>query len=216
MAQTNPLQDFEDDDVDFGDVNELNTSGISDLRWERVRTGVDIRDLIYLLHSRRGSVIRCPFHGRDSKPSFNIYTGTNTAFCFGCPEGDGFWDTIKLVARTMDISRTKALRWLEREYGLPALAGEEPPDHEEPLDLDAALADEPEDNTILLEVDDLRDCYIRMARDLVLERAGDGDAVATARALHERFFEAVRRADVVPLARFVGVDAVRAAIKAKP
>ena len=43
-----------DDDVDFGDVEELKAGHghghISDARWERARSEVDARDVIFMLH----------------------------------------------------------------------------------------------------------------------------------------------------------------------
>ena len=118
-----------DDDVDFGDAGELAAGGnrISDARWERARSEVDARDVIFMLHDRRGNPMSCPFHGRDSKPSFYYFPENNTCFCYGCPDGDGYWDNVKVVARTLEITRPQALRWLEREFHLPPMGAEQEP-----------------------------------------------------------------------------------------
>ena len=153
----------------------------------------------------------CPFHGRDSKPSLYYYLENNTFFCFGCPDGDGYWDNIKLVARSLEITRPQALRWLEAEFHLPPMA-----DEQKPFDLDSVeglvvLEEEEEDPEppLLLNVEDLRAPYVAAARRLVWAQAGTSDAAPTARELLERFYRAIRAGDPVPLARIVGADVVR-------
>lgn len=203
-----------DDDVDFGDANELRVEGISDARWERVRTVIDVRDVLYMLHNRRGSPMSCPFHGRDSKPSFNIYIESNDCFCWGCPDGEGYWDNVRIVARTLEISRPQALRYLEREFKLPKL--EEDP-NDLAVDLDELPDEEEDDETpsMLLTFADIAPAFITTARKLIKSAAGTTESVPTATTLLECYFTAEKHEDPLPLARVVGSETVRALIKKK-
>jgi hypothetical protein len=208
-----------DDDVDFGDAGELAAGGnrISDARWERARSEVDARDVIFMLHDRRGNPMSCPFHGRDSKPSFYYFPENNTCFCYGCPDGDGYWDNVKVVARTLEITRPQALRWLEREFHLPPMG-----DEQEPVDLDSdeglVIVDETEEvepAENLLQAEDLRSAYVGTARRLVKSQAGTSEGYPLSQELLERFFTALKRNDPVPLAQVVGAEAVRSLIRSK-
>ena len=208
-----------DDDVDFGDVEELKAGHghISDARWERARLEVDARDVIFMLHDKRGNPMSCPFHGRDSKPSFYYFPENNTCFCWGCPDGDGYWDNVKIISRTLEITRPQALRWLEREFHLPSLG-----DEQDPVDLDSdaglVIVDETEEiepDENLLQAADLRPLFVSTARRLVRSNAGTTDALPVAAELLERFFTALKRNDPVPLAQVVGAEAVRSLIRSK-
>jgi hypothetical protein len=203
-----------DDDVDFGDANELRVEGISDARWERVKTQIDVRDVLYMFHNRRSSPMSCPFHGRDSKPSFYVYIENNDCHCFGCPDGDNYWDNVKIVARTLEINRPQALRYLEREFKLPKL-------EEDPNDLAVDLDDLPEDDeedeapSPLLTFADIAPAFIATARKLIKAAAGTTESVPTATTLLECYFTAEKHDDPLPLARVVGAETVRALIKKK-
>ncbi len=96
--------------------------GINPLRIERVRDEIRFDDLVADITGRTGDKISCPFHGRDSDPSFTIYRGTNSAFCFGCPAGKGYFDHIKFVKEYYGITWVQALKWIEKEYKLPEIA----------------------------------------------------------------------------------------------
>ena len=210
-----PVLGQEDDDVEFGDVEEMKIQGISQERWDRVRDQVDIRDVIYSLHNRRGNPISCPFHGRDSKPSFNIYPQTNTCFCFGCPDGDGYWDNIKIVSRTMELSKSMALRWIEREFHLEPLA-EGASDRAVDLDMDEEEEEEPE---IELELEDLAPAYMRYARKLIQDNPTGPDTASLALELIERYFTAEYTNEPIILARvidkFFGREAIQELVAAK-
>lgn len=202
-----------DEDVDFGDANELRVEGISEARWDRVKTQIDVRDVVYMLHNRRGSPISCPFHGRDSKPSFYFYLENNDCHCFGCPDGDNYWDNVKIVARTLEISRSQALRYLEREFKLPKL-------EEDPADIAVDLDEEPEEDedeqpTMLLTFEDIAPAFVTTARKLIKSTAGTTESVPTATTLLECYFTAEKHEDPLPLARVVGAETVRALIKKK-
>lgn len=202
-----------DEDVDFGDANELRVEGISEARWDRVKTQIDVRDVVYMLHNRRGSPISCPFHGRDSKPSFYFYLENNDCHCFGCPDGDNYWDNVKIVSRTLEISRSQALRYLEREFKLPKL-------EEDPADFAVDLDEEPEEDedeqpTMLLAFEDIAPAFVTTARKLIKSTAGTTESVPTATTLLECYFTAEKHEDPLPLARVVGAETVRALIKKK-
>ena len=96
--------------------------GINPERWERARDDVLFEDVVSDLTGSRSSVIRCPFHGRDSRPSFQLYPRTNSAFCFGCPPGSMYYDSVTFVSKYLEISRVQALRWIEKNFDLPKLA----------------------------------------------------------------------------------------------
>jgi hypothetical protein len=213
-------QQFEDDDVDFGDPEVLKQDVIPTGRWERARDEIDVRDVIDHLYGKRGSPMSCPFHGRDSKPSFYIFMENNTCFCFGCPGDDGYWDNIKIVSRSLEIPKGQALRWLEREYNLPPWEGGDSP-YEEILDLDAfgGEVEEEEPNTAdpvyNLNVADLEAPFIRVAAAMVRQQAGTTEAVPVALSLVERLFQAQHDDDPMPLAKVLGADAVRHLVRTK-
>jgi hypothetical protein len=121
-------------------------------RWERVRTEIRFEDVVSEVAGISGSTsIRCPFHGRDSTPSFFLYKGTNDGWCFGCPPKEQYYDQVRFVSRYLDISRVAALRWLERKWELPAIA-----------DLEGDVEDVVEGHTVL-SFEDLQEPYIRKA-----------------------------------------------------
>jgi hypothetical protein len=106
-------------------------------RWDRLRTPTEFRfvDLVNRIHDGRatvGAMMSCPFHGRDSHPSFKIYK--NDAFCWGCPTGSGFYDSVGFVAAKFQITKIQAIRWLEKAYDLPQLDVVEEEEDEETED----------------------------------------------------------------------------------
>ena len=108
-------------------------SGINPERWERARKDIRFDDVVAELTGHRDSVIHCPFHGRDAHPSFTIYNRTNDAYCFGCPSGSMYYDSIIFTAKYLEINRARALQWLEQKWDLPPLAdvSTEPTDEDE-------------------------------------------------------------------------------------
>lgn len=92
-------------------------------RWDRVRNEIRFEDVVSELTGHGGSSsMRCPFHGRDSTPSFFLYKGTNDGWCFGCETGSQYYDHVRFVSKYREISRTAALRWIEKKWDLPPLA----------------------------------------------------------------------------------------------
>lgn len=73
--------------------------GINPLRIERIHDDVRFDDLVSDITGRSGDKISCPFHGNDLDPSFTIYRGSNSGFCFGCiEENELLWTERGLVA----------------------------------------------------------------------------------------------------------------------
>ena len=196
-----PELEEDDDSVDFGDPEEMKFQGVRAERWDRAKFTIDVRDVLYMLYNRRGSPISCPFHGRDSKPSFYIYLQNNDCHCFGCPDGDTYWDNIKIVSRSLDITRTQALSWLEREFGLPPMESGEGP---EAVDLEIGdEVEEEDDGDQELGLEDLKPTYLRYARRLVIERRTEPDVFQMARELAERYFVAEHTNEPILLAKVI-------------
>ena len=70
----------------------------------------------YVNLKRRGKnlVGLCPFHS-EKTPSFNVYPGNNSYYCFGCGKGGG------VVNFVMDIERLdflEAVKWLAQRAGM--------------------------------------------------------------------------------------------------
>ena len=114
------------EELDFGreSVQRLyltSTGGINPERWERARDEVRFEDVVSELTGHREHLLHCPFHGRDRRPSFQLYPRTNDAFCFGCPPGSQYYDSIIFVSRYMDCNKMQALQWIEKTFDLPKL-----------------------------------------------------------------------------------------------
>jgi CHC2 zinc finger len=92
-------------------------------RWTRITDLIRFEDVVGMFVDRyhHQQVISCPFHGRDSKPSFHLYRRSNDAYCFGCPNGKGYYDHVRFVAAMHGGSMLGALKWLEREFKLPKM-----------------------------------------------------------------------------------------------
>lgn len=78
----------------------------------------DITDVIsnYVSLKRRGRnmVGLCPFHG-EKTPSFNIYTETDSFYCFGCGASG---DVISFVMRIENLDYLDAVRFLAQRAGM--------------------------------------------------------------------------------------------------
>ncbi len=70
----------------------------------------------YLTLKRRGKnlVGLCPFHSEKS-PSFNVYPGNNSYYCFGCGKGGG---VINFVMEAERLDFVEAVRWLAQHAGI--------------------------------------------------------------------------------------------------
>lgn len=125
-------------------------------RWVRVTDPLVIRfvDIVNDIHGRAESsgMISCPFHGRDSHPSFKLYP--DGAWCFGCPHGQQYYDTVKFVAAKFGYTPNQAITWLEKKYALPKL---------EATDEDTGDETEEGDEIISLNFAHLAPAYIKKA-----------------------------------------------------
>lgn len=176
-------------------------------RWDRIKELIDFRDVIEAVVDNprwSSSAISCPFHGRDSTPSFTIYTGTNDAYCFGCPDGDQNWDHVKLVARTLEISKRKALAWLERHFNLPAWTG---PANE--------LEEDEDTPEVTLTTAELVEPYIDTVRTYARAHRHHPETPAELRRAISKFFHAQAEDDALSLARTIGRKQLRSIILLK-
>lgn len=85
---------------------------------EELKYRNDIEDVIsgYVTLKRTGSnlVGLCPFHSERS-PSFTVFTGTRSFYCFGCGAGG---DVISFVMRAENLDYMDALRYLAKRAGI--------------------------------------------------------------------------------------------------
>ena len=78
----------------------------------------DITEIIssYVSLKRRGRnmVGLCPFHG-EKTPSFNIYTETDSFYCFGCGAAG---DVISFIMKIENLDYVEAVRYLAQRAGM--------------------------------------------------------------------------------------------------
>lgn len=78
----------------------------------------DITDIIssYVSLKRRGRnmVGLCPFHG-EKTPSFNIYTETDSFYCFGCGASG---DVISFIMKIENLDYVEAVKYLAQRAGM--------------------------------------------------------------------------------------------------
>ena len=219
---TNPIDqlalDGGADAVDFNDQGVFFHEGISPERWERAHDNPPVKDLLADLFGLHGSPLSCPFHGRDSKPSFYVYPRSNDCYCFGCGEGPlGYWDNLKLVAAHFGWVRTfgsdevpdrvQALKWLEKNYDMPVLTHESASSRPDIFILDDTLGDTEAEQDPLLAYRDvpftlLREPYIRAAI-VQVSTAAPEDRLELAKELIERRFRGEKEQDAVSLLRVI-------------
>ena len=146
--------DAEDVNFERSSLDSLySKSRINPERLEQIEREVLFSDLVADLTGKTGSEIRCPFHGTDSTPSFNIYPPArgNNGWCYGCPPGQQYWDHVRFVRELLGYSFPKAVKWIETQYHLAYIPNivEEDPDQEV---------------TVTVEFADLAEPYILKAR----------------------------------------------------
>ncbi len=85
---------------------------------EEVLSRTDIEQLIsgYVTLKRAGSNLAglCPFHSERS-PSFTVYTGSRSFFCFGCGAGG---DAISFVRKIENLDYPDAIEFLAKRVGV--------------------------------------------------------------------------------------------------
>jgi len=83
-----------------------------------IRYRCDIESVIssYVTLKRAGSNLKglCPFHS-EKTPSFTVYPGTQSFFCFGCGAGG---DVINFVMRTENLDYVAAVETLAKRAGI--------------------------------------------------------------------------------------------------
>ena len=58
---------------------------------------------------------RCPFHGKDNKPSARLYKQTKSCFCWYCAKK---WDVISFIRDKESLSYYQALKYIVSKYKL--------------------------------------------------------------------------------------------------
>jgi hypothetical protein len=175
-------------------------------RWDRIKTEVKFEDVVEQVLGFTDPVIRCPFHGGKS---FTLYRRTNDAYCYGCPPGSGYYDSVRLIAGLHGYTRAQAITWLEKQYDLPPLEGIDEDEDEDDDDDDTGVA--------TLTYADLIEPYITLASSQFLQNPEP----ELARKYIEIFFDSLpeKNADLsseeelkraVPLACVLGSEIVEA------
>lgn len=184
------------EDFEFGDDLGLSRSEINPLRWDRAREIDHVTVLSEVLHKGiHGDVINCPMgYHRDSTPSFTIYRKSNSSFCFGCPApaSNQAYDNISFIAKYFEISKVKALEWLEKHYKLPRIADQWVHEEDE---------DEEEGPDTFYTVEDLEPMFLAVAPKLI-------ESVEDARKVLKAYFIAQKEDDPLFLARILGRERI--------
>ena len=68
---------------------------------------------------------RCPFHGRDVKPSSRFYRSTKSSYCWVCKKK---WDVISFIMDKENLSFIKAMNYLINRYGIDVSSIPDDPD----------------------------------------------------------------------------------------
>ncbi|MBQ8383375.1 MAG: DNA primase [Clostridia bacterium] len=86
---------------------------------EEIKLRANIEDVIssYVQLKRAGSNYQglCPFHSEKS-PSFTVFPGTSSFYCFGCGAGG---DVIHFIRRAENMDYPSAVEFLAKRYGIP-------------------------------------------------------------------------------------------------
>jgi hypothetical protein len=56
---------------------------------------------------------RCPFHGKDNKPSARLYNNTKSCFCWVCRKA---WDVVSFIMEKEKMSFREALNYIVGRY----------------------------------------------------------------------------------------------------
>lgn len=57
--------------------------------------------------------LKCPFHGRDSKPSARYYRNTDSMYCWYCKER---WDIYKYIGQRDNLNFKESLNYILKKY----------------------------------------------------------------------------------------------------
>lgn len=199
-------------DIEFGreQASKISRAGPASnigSRWDRIHEEVRFDDVVAEFEGTSAEMISCPFHGRDSHPSFRIYWRSNSGYCFGCPEGEKYWDSVRFVARKLGYSNGQAIRWLEKKYKLPPLEDSQQGDSDEESEDDV--------KTISLSFEDLSGAFKKKAAAHFLREQDP----AVAREYVRTYFDAMPRSNadrdsnderkkLGAMARILGSDAI--------
>jgi hypothetical protein len=56
---------------------------------------------------------KCPFHGKDNKPSARLYNATKTCYCWVCRKA---WDVVSFIMEKEHLSFSEALKFIVNKY----------------------------------------------------------------------------------------------------
>ncbi|MDD4164317.1 MAG: DNA primase [Eubacteriales bacterium] len=91
---------------------------------EEIKDRNDIEEVIgsYINLKRAGSnvVALCPFHN-EKTPSFTVFPGTRSFYCFGCGTGG---DVVSFIMKMESIDYPEAIEFLAERAGIPVLQDE--------------------------------------------------------------------------------------------
>jgi hypothetical protein len=59
--------------------------------------------------------LKCPFHGKDNKPSARLYNATNTCYCWVCRKA---WDVVSFTMEKEGLPFSEALKFLINKHGV--------------------------------------------------------------------------------------------------
>jgi len=68
---------------------------------------------------------RCPFHGRDNKPSARFYRSTNSSHCFKCRKT---WNPVSFVMDKENFHFVQAVSYLINRYNIDTSSIQDDPD----------------------------------------------------------------------------------------
>lgn len=81
---------------------------------DRSRIEEIAENYVHLRRAGKNMVGLCPFHS-EKTPSFNVYPGNNSYYCFGCGKGGG---VINFVMDAERLDFLEAVKWLAQRAGM--------------------------------------------------------------------------------------------------
>ena len=68
---------------------------------------------------------KCPFHGKDNKPSARFYRSTNTFYCFKCAKA---WNPISYIMEKEGFNFIQSINYLINRYNIDTSSISDDPD----------------------------------------------------------------------------------------
>lgn len=83
---------------------------------------------VYHPHHMGEAQYRCPFHGKDNKPSARYYGETKSSYCFYCKKR---WDVISFIMDKEQLRYYQAMRYIIDRYHLDTTGIPDQPEFQE-------------------------------------------------------------------------------------